>query len=134
MRHLVVDSSFLLNGADLWLMLQLIKSAIVDPPVQGGLPWPLGKESTGERFSVVGVWHTKFKAYKSLTMGLKIIQADRFDFLTNSGETTNEVNLKLKGIIGHLKDEVVEMNTVKDMLQEKLKLIWDHFLSFDCLS
>ncbi|KAK1256801.1 hypothetical protein QJS04_geneDACA024760 [Acorus gramineus] len=85
------------------LSIQLIKSAIVDPPVKGGLRWPLGKESIGERFSVVGVWHTKFKAYKSLTMGLKIIQADRFDFLTNSGETTNEVNLKLKGIIGHLK-------------------------------
>ncbi|KAK1295241.1 hypothetical protein QJS10_CPA16g00696 [Acorus calamus] len=152
MRHLVVDISCLLNGTDLRLMLvtkriltaltdeekqslnQLIKSAIMDPSVKGGLRWPLGKESIGERFSVVGVGHTKFKAYKSPTMRLKIRHADRFDFLTNSGEATNEINLKLKGIIGQLKDEVVEMNAIKEMLREKLKLIWDHFLSLDCLS
>ncbi|KAK1271171.1 hypothetical protein QJS04_geneDACA012672 [Acorus gramineus] len=120
-RHLVVDISCLLNGTDLRLMLvtkriltaltdeekqslnQLIKSAIIDPSVKGGLRWPLGKESIGERFSVVGVWHTKFKAYKSPTMRLKIRHADRFNFLTNSGEAANEVNLKLKGIIGQLK-------------------------------
>lgn len=77
---------------------QLISSAIIDSEVKGGLRWPFGKESVAERFSVVGVWLTRYKAYRSKTMRLKLRHADRFDHKTSTGEVANEVTLKLSAI------------------------------------
>ncbi|XP_022718991.1 uncharacterized protein LOC111277094 isoform X2 [Durio zibethinus] len=49
----------------------LIDSAVLDPDVKGGLRWPLGKASSGNRFNVVGVWHTMATAYQNSSLRLK---------------------------------------------------------------
>ncbi|KAF6157983.1 hypothetical protein GIB67_008112 [Kingdonia uniflora] len=122
-RNSVVDISCLDKNLDLRLMLStkrilttltddeinslrtLIKSAVVNPEVKGGLQWPLGKESLGDRYSIVGAWHTKSTAFKSSSLRLKIRHADRFDFRTSFGEVTREVNLKMIGISKQIKAE-----------------------------
>ncbi|XP_008794943.1 uncharacterized protein LOC103710822 [Phoenix dactylifera] len=145
-RHLVSDISCLYKDVDLRLMLstkrilkilndeesdalgQLITSAVIDPDVKGGLRWSLGKESVAERFHIVGVWHTKYKAYKNQTMRLKLRHADRFDHRTSTGEFANEVTLKLLGLSKHLRDGDLDVSPPTAMVQETLKFIWDHFL------
>jgi len=115
-RHLVEDISCLFKGLDLRLMLctkrilktldsevenalkSLVSSAVIDPDVKGGLRWPLGKESIGERFSIVGLWHTNYKAYRNETLRLKLRHADRFDHRSSTGEVSNEVTFKLIGM------------------------------------
>jgi hypothetical protein len=83
----------------------LINSAVLDPNVKGGLRWPLGSASSGNRYCVVGVWHTIAKAYKSPSMRLKVREADRFDFKTSTGEASWEINLKVKSVISLLQVE-----------------------------
>ncbi|KAF5948188.1 hypothetical protein HYC85_014145 [Camellia sinensis] len=115
-RHLVVDISCLDRDLDLRLMLytkriddkkcnirSLINSAVLDPDVKGGLRWPLGKESSGDRYTVVGIWHTNAKTFRSSSMRLKVRHADRFDFRTSAGEVTEEVSLKMTGIASQLR-------------------------------
>ena len=80
----------------------LINSAILDPEVKGGLRWPMGKSYSGQRYSVIGVWHTEFKSYKSPSLKLKVRNADRFDFKTATGEATIEINLKLRRIVSEI--------------------------------
>ncbi|XWS64799.1 hypothetical protein CRYUN_Cryun05aG0034900 [Craigia yunnanensis] len=106
----------------------LIDSAVLDPDVKGGLRWPLGKASTGNRFSVVGVWHTMVTSYQNSSIRLKVRYADRFDFRTGYGETSKEVVLKLKGMVSGLLGQEVETNVISDMLKDALRLIWQHFL------
>lgn len=76
----------------------LVSTAIIDPNVKGGVRWPLGKESIGERFSIVGVWHTDYKAFRNETMRLKLRHADRFDHRTSTGGVSDEVTFKLTAI------------------------------------
>uniref|UniRef100_A0A1D1ZAY0 CTP synthase n=1 Tax=Anthurium amnicola TaxID=1678845 RepID=A0A1D1ZAY0_9ARAE len=115
-RHLVEDISCLYKDLDLRLMLwnkrilmdlddaekvaigKLIEAAVVAPDAKGGLRWPLGKESAGDRFSVIGVWHTKYRAFKNPSMKLKLRHADRFDFRSSKGEVSNEATLKMTTI------------------------------------
>lgn len=80
----------------------VINSAELDSGVKGGLRWPLGKASSGGRYSVCGVWHTITKAYKTSSVKLKTRHADRFDFRSGTGEATREVYLKLKRIVSEL--------------------------------
>lgn len=68
----------------------------------GGLRWPLGKATSGDRFSVCGVWHTIIKVYTNPSIRLKARHVDRFDFRTSVGESASEVYLKLKGIVSLL--------------------------------
>ncbi|GLT71866.1 hypothetical protein SLA2020_438530 [Shorea laevis] len=103
----------------------LINSAVLDPVVKGGLRWPLGYASSGNRFCVVGVWHTIAKAYKNPSMRLKVRHADRFDFRTSTGEASREISLKLKSIISLLQEQTVENSSVSEMLKDTLRLIWD---------
>ena len=78
----------------------LINSAVLDSDMKGGLRWPLGEEaSSGGRYSVIGVWHTVTKAYKSSSFRLKVRDADRFDFRSGAGEAAREIYLKLKRIV-----------------------------------
>ncbi|MED6122108.1 hypothetical protein PIB30_036728 [Stylosanthes scabra] len=120
LRNMVTDVSCPTKNLDLRLMLcpkrilvapnddeiqciqKLIDSAVLDEKVKGGLRWSLGKASSGDRFSVVGVWYTITKAYASPSLRLKARHADRFDFLTSTGESSTEVFLKLKGIVAAL--------------------------------
>ncbi|KAG6737482.1 hypothetical protein POTOM_059006 [Populus tomentosa] len=117
-RQLVIDVSCLDKNLDLRLMLctsriltsltdeemnslrDLINSAVLDSDMKGGLRWPLGEEaSSGGRYSVIGVWHTVTKAYKSSSFRLKLRDADGYDFRTGIGETPREIYLKLKRIV-----------------------------------
>ncbi|XP_020111145.1 uncharacterized protein LOC109726120 isoform X1 [Ananas comosus] len=147
-RHMVVDISCLHKDLDLRLILvtkkllknlddevenginQLISSAIIDSEVKGGLRWPFGKESVAERFSVVGVWLTRYKAYRSKTMRLKLRHADRFDHKTSTGEVANEVTLKLSAISELLREGNLEETPVGEMLEATVKLVWEKFLSY----
>ncbi|XP_059435442.1 uncharacterized protein LOC132168467 isoform X1 [Corylus avellana] len=142
-RHMVVDISCLDKSLDLRLMLynkgvltsltddelenirNLINSAVLDPDVKGGLRWPLGYASSGNRYCVVGVWHTIAKAYKSPSTRLKVREADRFDFKTSTGEASREINLKVKSVISLLQEQAVEITSVSEMLKDTLRLIWN---------
>ncbi|KAI9186380.1 hypothetical protein LWI28_016690 [Acer negundo] len=72
----------------------IINSAIIDPEVKGGLRWPYGKACSGDRFAVVGIWHTIAKKYKSPSLSLMARHVDRFDFKKAIGEASIEVYLK----------------------------------------
>ncbi|KAG8478974.1 hypothetical protein CXB51_028846 [Gossypium anomalum] len=106
----------------------LIDSAVLDPDVKGGLRWPFGKATSGDRYSVVGVWHTMSTAYQNSSIRLKVRYADRFDFKTTYGEDSKEVILKLKGIVSGLLEQDVVTHAISDMLKDNLSLIWQHFL------
>ncbi|PKI65884.1 hypothetical protein CRG98_013704 [Punica granatum] len=112
----------------------LIASAILDPTSMGGLRWPFGKASSpGDRYRVIGVWHAVSRVYVSPSMGLKVRDADWFDFKTSVGETTGEITLGLKGITSELLGKKLEINSVSDMLENILKLLWEHFLHFQAV-
>ncbi|CAH9051987.1 unnamed protein product [Cuscuta europaea] len=145
-RHLVVDMSFLRKSLDLRLMLNtkrivialtddeedcikaLISCAILDPDVKGGLRWPLGKDTLGGRYTIVGVWHTNAKTYRSSSFRLKVRRADRFDFRTSSGEVSGEVILKMHGVVAKMEKQTCENDKVVRLLGDDLKFIWDHLM------
>ncbi|KAK6144915.1 hypothetical protein DH2020_021735 [Rehmannia glutinosa] len=145
-RSLVADMSCLDKNLDLRLMLctkrilvaltdeelenikSLIISARLDSEVKGGLRWPLGKESSGNRYTVVGVWHTNSETFTNSSMRLKVRHADRFDFRSSSGEVAKEVSLTMPGIVPVLREQMVNTDLALEMLKENLKLIWKHFL------
>ncbi|XP_042517480.1 uncharacterized protein LOC122091534 [Macadamia integrifolia] len=148
-RQLVVDMSCPEKDLDLRLALctkkilkellheemdgikKLIASAIIDQDAKGGLRWPLGKETFGDRYIIVGVWHTKAKTFKNSSMRIKLRDADRFDFIASSGEVAKEASLKLTGINTLLRDGMVEIGPISKLLEDNLKLIWEHFLRCD---
>lgn len=152
-RHMVADISCLKQNIDMRLMLcskktvekltddemegisDLINSAVLDQDVMGGLRWPLGKATSGDRFRVVGVWHTVAKSYVNPFVRLKLRKADRYDFISSIGEATKEVTLKLKQVTSELLRERAEYDVIFDVLNEHLKLFWNHFVcSASCLS
>lgn len=148
-RHLLEDISCLFKDLDLRLALcrkrilknfdsevenaikSLVSAAIIDPDVKGGLRWPLGKESVGERFSIVGVWHTNYKAFRNETMRLKLRHADRFDHRSSSGEVADEVTFKLTGMSRKLEDGDLEENSLKEMLESAVQTVWDNALNYE---
>ncbi|CAL0299988.1 unnamed protein product [Lupinus luteus] len=145
-RQMVSDFSCLTKNIDLRLMLcskrmltvlkddemegirSLIEAAVIDPNVKGGLRWPLGK-SSGDRYSVCGVWHTVIKVYANSSIKLKVRNVDRFCFRSLMGDSASEVYLNLKGIISLLQEQK-DTGLISKELEDNLKLIWDHFL--DC--
>ncbi|KAF8689510.1 hypothetical protein HU200_041838 [Digitaria exilis] len=147
-RHVVEDISCLFKDLDLRLMLctkrilktldaevenalkSLVSSAVIDPDVKGGLRWPLGKESIGERFSIVGVWHTNYKAFRNETLRLKLRHADRFDHRSSTGEVSNEVTFKLIGMSRGLEDVDPEETSLKEMLESAVQMVWDNALNY----
>ncbi|XP_051202908.1 uncharacterized protein [Lolium perenne] len=147
-RQLVEDISCLSQDLDLRLMLStkknlkninpevknaidsLVSSAILDPDVKGGLRWPFGKESIDGRFTIVGVWHTNYKAFGNKTLKLYLRHADRFDHQSSTGEVSNEVTFKLTGISKRLQDGSKEADSVKEMLESAVRMIWDSALCY----
>lgn len=146
-RNMVVDISCLGKSLDLRLMLHtkkfmtalsdeeihviknLIGSAILDSEAKGGLRWPYGEDSSGSRFIVIGVWHTIAKSYGNSSTRFKLRHADRFDFRSSTGEVAQEASLKMPGIASQLGKQVIDENLVLKMLEDNLRLIWDHCLS-----
>ncbi|KAI0515607.1 hypothetical protein KFK09_008272 [Dendrobium nobile] len=145
-RYLVADISCLKKELDLRLLLvtkrkmktidneendainELVSSAVIDPDVKGGLRWPLGKQSAAERFSVIGAWHCKRVDLKSDSMRLSLMHADRFDFTNSTGEVSTEVTLKMTEITKYLMEGDMETGLLEVMVQELVKLFWDHLL------
>ncbi|KAI3963817.1 hypothetical protein MKW92_025694 [Papaver armeniacum] len=142
-RCLVVDVSCLEKDLDLRLMLstkrglvtsvkgdaekltslrQLVDCAILDSNAKGD-----------GRYSVIGVWHTNVQTFKTSQLKLRLRNADRFDFWASDGDVSNEVTLEVTGINASLIIglDVVEMEDTIAILEETLKLVWDHFLSCD---
>ncbi|RXI02436.1 hypothetical protein DVH24_030365 [Malus domestica] len=66
-KRLVTD----LTDDEMQSIRDLFNSAILDPYVKGGLRWPLGKESSGDKYKVVGVWHVIANTYKNSSLRLK---------------------------------------------------------------
>ncbi|KAK2638076.1 hypothetical protein Ddye_025871 [Dipteronia dyeriana] len=140
-RHTVIDISCIDKNLDLRLapytkrivsallndemhsIRNIVNSAILDPEVKGGLRWPLGKPCSGDRYSVIGVWHMIAKKYKSPLLNLKARHVDRFDFKVTIDESTVEVNLKLRGIVSHLQEVNIERDSICDMFKYNLRMI-----------
>ncbi|XP_074566315.1 uncharacterized protein LOC141822912 [Curcuma longa] len=146
LRRLVVDVSCVSKDLDLRLMLysvevsktlddigkdsikRLVSDAIIDPNVKGGLRWSLGKDSVNGTCSIVGVWHVKYKNFKSQNMRINFRYADRIHHITSFGRVSNEVNFKLTGVSQQLMDEDFEPSSVLAAIRDAVKLIWNHFL------
>lgn len=76
----------------------LINSAVLDQDMMGGLRWPLGKATSGDRFRVLEVWHTVSKYYVNPLLKLQLRNANRYDLRTSIGEASKEVTLSLKRV------------------------------------
>ncbi|KAJ3697309.1 hypothetical protein LUZ61_001014 [Rhynchospora tenuis] len=142
LRYMVTDISCVSKNFDLRIMLttkkklkkldadvsngidQLISAAVSDSDVKGGLRWPLGKESVADRFVIVGVWHTKYKALSRDGIRVKMRLADRFVYRTSTGEAANEVSFKLSGLPEQLTED-----SFRERIQGAVDLIWDNFLT-----
>ncbi|KAH9728286.1 hypothetical protein KPL70_008975 [Citrus sinensis] len=72
----------------------------------------MGKSYSGQRYSVIGVWHTEFKSYKSPSLKLKVRNDDQFDFKNATGEATIEINLKLRRIVSEIQDGKIDIDSV----------------------
>ncbi|XP_070665392.1 uncharacterized protein [Malus domestica] len=107
----------------------LVNSAILDPEVKGGLRWPLGKESSGDKYKVLRVWHVRANTYRNSSLRLKVKHYDRFDFRTLTGEASWVASLVLENVMSKLREENVEVSSVYEMLKENMQFIWDNFLS-----
>ncbi|KAM7252283.1 hypothetical protein ACFE04_024166 [Oxalis oulophora] len=147
-RCLVVDVSCLDKDIDLRLMLctkktitsslpdvemaeirNLLSFAIIDEKVKGGVRWPMGKSVSGDRYEVIAVWHTVATSYTSQSLRLKVRNADRFDFIHSSGESSREMTLIMKSLSSKLKEEIDD-DSASGMLKDTIKLIWENFLRF----
>ncbi|KAI3862376.1 hypothetical protein MKX03_014394 [Papaver bracteatum] len=148
-RHMIVDIACVEKDLDLRLMLstrkietitdeekhdlgKLIESAIVDQNVKGGLRFPLGNESFEGRYFVVGTGHTTLTAYKNSSIRVKLNEADRYDFIASTAEVTNHVVLKMTGLSEKLKADNLEKDQLAKMLEDNMKIIWNHFLRLKC--
>ena len=107
MRFVILLYLLLLQDDEKSSITSLIDSAVLDPDVKGGLRWPLGKASCGDRYTVVGVWHTNSKTFRNASTRLKVRHADRFDFRTSIGEVTGEVTLEMTEIASQLQIKLV---------------------------
>lgn len=148
-RHMIVDIACVEKDLDLRLMLstrkietitdeekhdlgKLIKSAVVDQNEKGGLRFPLGNESFEGRYRVMGTGHTTSTAYKNSSIRVKLNEADRYDFIASTAEVTNHVVLKMTGISEKLKANSLEADQLAKMLEDNMKIIWNHFLRLKC--
>lgn len=110
---------------------RLVEEATLDAGVKGGLRWPLGKNSAGERFTVVGAWHTKHRKFKlkDPDISLYLRCADRFDFVSSIGGISNEVTLKMHQASGWVKDGTLDADSISKTLKEAVKLTWENLLN-----
>ncbi|KAH9728293.1 hypothetical protein KPL70_008977 [Citrus sinensis] len=109
----------------------LINSAIPDPEVKGGLRWPTRKPHSGE-YTVIGVWRTEIKSYKSPSLKLKVENVDRLIVESATGWKTIEIHLKWRRIVSEIQGGEIDTDSIYNGFKEQLRLIWDHFLSTDC--
>ncbi|XP_049391797.1 uncharacterized protein LOC125856327 [Solanum stenotomum] len=143
-RHMVADMSILGKSSDLRLFVytkkikmalsdeeineikDLIGSAILDSELPGGLRWPLNKRhSSGGRYVVNAIGHTTAKSYMNSSIRFKFRHANRSKFKSSTGEVTQEIFLKMPGIVSELHKQTMDEDLVFEMLKNNLKLIWD---------
>ncbi|KAL3830683.1 hypothetical protein ACJIZ3_019485 [Penstemon smallii] len=144
-RHLVADMSCLGKNLDLRLMLftkkvsvaltdeeledmkSMIESALLDSEVEGGVRWPLGMQSSGDRYTVIGVRYMKAQTYRNSVMKLNVRCADRFDYGSSHRDVAEEVCLTMPGIISQLREQNVNTDLALEILKENMELIWNNF-------
>lgn len=95
--------ALLFQDDDMKSIRDLIDFAALDSGVKGGLRWPFGKATSGEKFSVIGAGHIVAKSYKNASLRLKVRDADRFDYRASIGEESGEIGIKLKRVVSELK-------------------------------
>ncbi|CAA7052139.1 unnamed protein product [Microthlaspi erraticum] len=108
----------------------LLDSATVDPNVNGGLRWPLGRSSSGDGYRVSEACHAKSTVYTKGTLRLRVRETDRFNERIGTGEIKREVTLMLKDLNTKFQEENIERACVLAMLRETLGTLWD-FLHCD---
>ncbi|PIA29963.1 hypothetical protein AQUCO_05800209v1 [Aquilegia coerulea] len=106
---------------------KLVKSAVIDSSMEGGLRWPMEKESLDDRYVVIMVWHAKSKAFRNSSMRLKLRNVDWIDCRTSTRKVEQEVTLEMTDIDRKLKDADMELHPINGMVDDTLKLLWDHF-------
>nr|XP_016456528.1 PREDICTED: uncharacterized protein LOC107780488 isoform X1 [Nicotiana tabacum] len=118
----------------------LINSAILDSEVKGGLRWPIGKDSSGGRYAVIGVWHTTAKSYGNPSIRFKLRHADRFDFGSSTGEVSRETSLKMPGIVSQLRVGFLSMTSnyvylifIWSLWAILIHLIWSLWVIHPCV-
>ncbi|XP_048424370.1 uncharacterized protein LOC103941622 isoform X1 [Pyrus x bretschneideri] len=124
-KKLVTD----LTNDEMQSITDLINSAILDPDLKGGLRWPPGKESSGDKYRVVRFTHVIVNTYRNTSLRLKVKHYDRFDLRTLTGEASWGISLMLENVVSKLQEENVEASTISEILKEDMQLIWDNFLS-----
>ncbi|XP_015159246.1 uncharacterized protein [Solanum tuberosum] len=132
-RQMVADMSILGKSSDLIKIDEeineikdLIGSAILDSELPGGLRWPLNKRhSSGGRYVVNVIGHTTAKSYRNSSIRFKFRHANRSKFKSSTGEVTQEIFLKLPGIVSELHKQTMDEDVVFEMLKNNLKLMWD---------
>ena len=95
--------ALLFQDDDMKSIRDLIDFAVLDSGVKGGLRWPFGKATSGEKFSVVGAGHIVAKSYKNASLRLKVRDVDRFDLWASIGVESGEIVIKLKRVVSELK-------------------------------
>ncbi|XP_068342334.1 uncharacterized protein [Pyrus communis] len=125
MKKVVTD----LTNDEMQSITDLINSAILDPDLKGGLRWPPGKESSGDKYRVVRFTHVIVNTYRNSSLRLKVKHYDRFDLRTLTGEASWGISLMLENVVSKLQEENVEASTISEILKEDMQLIWDNFLS-----
>ncbi|KAI3859966.1 hypothetical protein MKW92_012985 [Papaver armeniacum] len=149
-RHMIVDIACVEKDLDLRLMLstrkmvteptdeekhglkKFLNSAVVDSNERGGLRFPLGYESFEGRYSVVGTGHTTMRTFTNSCIKIKFTESDRYEFITRTAEVTNHVVLIMNGISEKLKDNNSEPGELAKMLEDNMKMIWNHLLRLEC--
>ncbi|KAH9784286.1 hypothetical protein KPL71_009595 [Citrus sinensis] len=136
-RHMVADMLCVHKNLDLRLALcsKSTFSALSDDEmnsirilINSAIPDP---ESYSGDYTIVGVWHNEFKSYKSPSLKLKVRNVDRFIFKTGTGEATIEINLKLRRLVSEIQDGEIDTDSIYNGFKDNLRLIWDHFLSWE---
>ncbi|KAH9295359.1 hypothetical protein KI387_038947 [Taxus chinensis] len=102
----------------------IVKSACIEESAKGGLHWPLG-DSARNSFKVVTSMHYNVTTIVAESWNVKFQRANRAEFETSSGRVTNEVNVKLKKITKHLRDQRPwEEDKIMNILEDILKWFW----------
>jgi hypothetical protein len=110
-------------------IVEIVKSACIENGAKGGLHWPLGRRSVGNRFKVHSSWHRKVTTIVGKLWTAKLLHVNRFNFETSFGGVTDEVNLKLTSLTKYLRDQVqLDEENIMNTLEDILKWVWTECL------
>lgn len=110
-------------------ILGIVKSAHRQDGAKGGLHWPLGGDSVGNRFKVYSTWHRKVTTIVGKLCTIRLQRVNRIEFETSFGGVTYEVDLKLTNLTKNLRDQVQwDEENILNTLKDIVKWVWTEFL------